>query len=146
MFPLRPSRQRSPHRFRLALLWALALLFSVGIAHASNFVRKHGSIVAEFDGRYLRKSGSIVAEFDGLHVRAQGSIVAEFDGRYIRKSGSILAEIDGRYVRQNGSIVYEIEENGTVRKHGSIAYTVDGYVDSTDMKNRLAVYLLLFRD
>lgn len=115
-------------------------------AWAGPYIRKQGSIVAELDGNYLRQRGSIVAEFDGRYVRERGSIVLEFDGRYLRQRGSIIAEIDGRYLRKQGSIAWEIEPNGTVRRHGSIAYTVDGYTDSDAMKRKVAAFLLLYAE
>lgn len=131
-------------RFLLPLL-AITWLMPAA-ADARSYIRKSGSIVAELDGDTLRERGSIVATFDGRYVRQSGSIVAEFDGRYIRQRGSIVAEIDGRYIRKSGSIVWEIEVNGTVRKSGSIRYTVDDYTDSERMKQRVAAYLLLFAD
>jgi hypothetical protein len=126
---------------------ALALVLLLpGLAQAGANIRKSGSIVAEIDGNHLRQRGSIVAEFDGNNVRRSGSIVMEFDGRYVRQRGSIVAEIDGRYVRKSGSIEWEIEGNGTVRRHGSIFYTVDGFTDSESMKRKVVAFLLLFAE
>jgi hypothetical protein len=123
-----------------------AALLLPAAARADNDIRKNGSIVAEIDGQYLRQRGSIVAEFDDRYVRKSGSIVLEFDGRYVRERGSIVAEIDGRYVRKSGSIDWEIEGNGTVRRHGSIFYTVDGYTDSESLKRKVVAFLLLFAE
>jgi len=133
-------------RSRLVLVAAAVAVLVPALASASPHIRKSGSIVAEIDGRYLRERGSIVAEFDGNYVRRSGSIVLEFDGRYVRERGSIVAEIDGRYVRKSGSIEWEIEGNGTVRRHGSIFYTVDDYTDSEAMKRKVVAFLLLFAD
>ncbi len=133
-------------RTHLVLALLLGLLLVPALASASPYIRKSGSIVAEIDGRYLRQRGSIVAEFDDRYVRKSGSIVLEFDGRYVRERGSIIAEIDGRYLRKRGSIEWEIEANGTVRRHGSIFYTVDDYTDSESMKRKVVAFLLLFAE
>lgn len=126
-------------------LWvAWAALLVAGVAWAGSSIRKNGSIVAEFDGAYIRQNGSILAQFDGMYLRQAGSIVAERDGRYIRQRGSIVAEMDGNYIRQNGSIVWVIEENGTVRKRGTLFYTVEGYTGSEEMRWRVAAFLLFF--
>lgn len=133
---------------RRALRLTLAGLAALGLAQAlwagGNYIRKNGSIVAQFDGDYIRENGSIIAQFDGKYLRVNGSIVAEFDGKHIRKSGSIVAEIDGRYVRKGGSIIWEIEENGTVRKNGAIFCKVDDFTGSEEMRWRVAAFLLFF--
>lgn len=131
---------------RAAVMVLLAVLLVPALVLANPHIRKSGSIVAELDGRYLRQKGSIVAEFDGNRVRQSGSIVLEFDGRHVRQRGSIVAEMDGRYVRKQGSIMWEIEGNGTVRRRGSIAYTVDDFTDSDAMKRKVVAFLLLFAE
>jgi hypothetical protein len=138
--------KRASRILPLATLALCAVLLLPAGARAGANIRKSGSIVAEIDGTYLRQRGSIVAEFDGRYVRRSGSIVLEFDGHNVRERGSIVAEIDGRYVRKHGSIEWEIEGSGTVRRGGSIFYTVDGYTDSESMKQKVVAFLLLFAE
>ena len=140
-----PQEADMAKALKLSLL-VIALSFLPLALLASNYIRKSGSIVAEFDGKYIRQNGSIVAEFDGKYMRVQGSIKLQWDGKYIRQNGSIVAELDGKYIRKNGSISWEIEPKGTVRRNGSIVYTVDGYTDSEVMRWKLAAYLLYFAE
>lgn len=135
----------------LTMLVSLALiLFSAGsLAEASPRIRKPSTAVAaEIDGTRLRQDGRVVAELDGDRVRAPSTaVLLEFDGTRVRKpSTEVVAEIDGRYLRRDGRIVWEIESGGTIRKGGTMAYTVDDYSDAGTVKRLVIAFLLLFAE